>query len=166
MGILSKIFGTGGFENDPIPQLQSILPAVVIAKIHGGKLPVLQSDKLILKRGELCHFVDVAAVITDRKHYQSRRRGSSVSMARGWVIHTGSTTSVPVITGEVTNGIFYITNKRIVFVASKHGFSHAVGSLTAITYYNNGLALQFSGKTHRVILPDAFTAKKVIDLLT
>lgn len=166
MSVLSKIFGTGGFENDPIPQLQSILPAAAIAKIHSGKLPVLQSDKLILKKGELCHFVDVAAIITDRKHYQSRRRGSSVSVARGWVIHTGSTTSVPVTTGEVTKGIFYITNKRIVFVASRHGFSHVISSLTAVTDYNNGLELQFSGKTHRVILPDAFTSKKVINLLT
>ena len=166
MGILSKIFGTGGFENDPIPQQQSILPAAAIAKIYGGKLPVLQSDKPILKRGELCHFVDVAAIVTDRKHYQSRRRGSSVSVARGWVIHTGSTTSVPVTTGEVTRGIFYITNKRIVFVASRHGFAHTIQSLTAVTTYTNGLELQFSGKTHRVILPDAFTARKVIDLLT
>lgn len=165
MGILSKTFGTGGFENDPIPQLVSVLPAAAVLKIQAGQLPVLQSDKLILKRGEICHFIDVSASITDRRHYQSRRRGSSVHMARGWTIHTGSTTSVPVTTSEVTQGIFYITNRRIVFVAKKHGFSQNLTALTAVTPYTNGMDLQFGNKTHRIVLPDGGIAKTVIDLL-
>ena len=166
MGILSKIFGMGEFENDPIPQLMTILPVAAVHKIQAGRLPVLQSDKLILKRGEICHYVDVSAIITDRRHYQSRRRGSSVHMARGWTIHTGSTTSVPVTTAEVTQGVFYITNRRIVFVAKKHGFSQKLAALTAITPYSNGLDLQFGNKTHRIVLPDGYIAKAVLDLLT
>lgn len=166
MGILSKIFGTGGYENDPIPQLVSVLPAAAVLKIQAGKLPVLQSDKLILKRGEICHFVDVSAVITDRRHYQSRRRGSSVRIAKGWTVHTGGTTSVPVTTAEVTRGGFYITNQRIVFVAKKHGFSQKLSALTAVTPYGNGLSLQFGSKTYQVVLPNGGIAKTVIDLLT
>ncbi len=165
MGILSKIFGTGGFENDPVPQLMTILPTAAVHKIQTGVLPVLQSDKLVLKHGETCHFIDVSAVITERRHYQSRRRGSSVHMARGWTIHTGSTTSVPVTTAEVTRGIFYITNRRIVFVAKRHGFSHNLSALTAVTPYSNGLDLQFGNKTHQVVLPCGDIAKAVIDLL-
>ena len=166
MGILSKIFGTGGFENDPIPRLQTILPVAAVQKIQLGKLPVLQVDKLILKNGELCHFVDVGAIITDRKHYQSRRSGSSVRIAKGWTVHTGGTTSVPVTTAEVTQGIFYITNQRIVFVAKKHGFSQRLSFLTAVTPYSNGLDLQFGSKTYHIILPDGGIAKIVIDFLT
>lgn len=166
MGILSKIFGTGGFENDPIPQLQTILPPAVMQKIQTGQLPVLQSDKLILKRGEICHFVDISAVITDRRHYQSCRRGSSVRIAKGWTVHTGGTTSVPITTAEVTRGIFYITNQRIVFVAKRHGFSQKLSALTAVTPYSNGLDLQFGSKTYHIVLPDGGIAKTVIDLLT
>lgn len=166
MGILSKIFGTGGFENDPIPRLQTILPVAAVQKIQLGKLPVLQVDKLILKNGELCHFVDVSAIITDRRHYQSRRRGSSVRIAKGWTVHTGGTTSVPVTTAEVTQGIFYITNKRIVFVSKRHGFSQKIEALTAIVPYSNGVELQFGGKTYSIVLPDGSIAKAVIELLT
>lgn len=166
MGFFSKIFGTGGFENDPIPQLQTILPFAAMQKIQSGNLPVLQVDKLILKNGELCHFVDVGAIITDRKHYQSRRRGSSVRIAKGWTVHTGSSTSIPVTTAEVTRGVFYITNQRIVFVAKRHGFSQKLEALTAIVPYNNGVELQFGGKTYPIVLPDGGIAKTVIELLT
>lgn len=166
MGFFSKIFGTGGFENDPIPQLQTILPFVAVQKIQSGNLPVLQVDKLILKSGEICHFVDVGAIITDRKHYQSRRRGSSVRIAKGWAVHTGSSTSIPVTTAEVTRGVFYITNQRIVFVAKRHGFSQKLETLTAIVPYNNGVELQFGGKTYPIVLPDGGIAKTVIELLT
>ena len=166
MGILSKIFGTGGFKNDPIPQLQTILPVSAIQKVQTGKLPVLQIDNLILKKGEVCHFVDVGAIITDRKHYQSRRRGSSVLIAKGWTIHTGSSTSIPVTTAEVTRGVFYITNRRIIFVAKRHGFSQKIEALTAIVPHSNGIELQFGGKTYPIVLPDGSIAKTVIELLT
>ena len=166
MSIFSRIFGTGGFQNDPIPHLQSILPTAAATKIQGGSLPVLKSDKLILKKGEDCHYVDVGAVITDRKHYQSGRRGASVRVAKGWTVHSGSVTSVPVTTYEVTKGILFITNKRIVFVAQKHGFSQKISSLTAMTLYDDGLVLQINGTAQRIVLPSAFIAKKVIELLT
>ncbi len=165
MGILSKLFGTGGFENDPIPQLNTILPQTVVQTIEAGKLPNLISDKLVLRKGELCHFVDVGAAVTERKHYQSRRRGSSVRIAKGWVLHNGSSTSVPVVTREITRGYLYITNQRIVFVAHKHGFEKRLKQLTAITPYDNGLELQFGDKIYVVALPNGTWAKQVLDQL-
>ncbi len=165
MGILSKIFGTGGYADDPIPRLQTILPAAAISKIQAGRLPALQSDKLILKNGEVCHYADVGAVISDRRHYRSGGRGASVNIAKGWTVHTGSRESVPVVTAEVTRGICFITNRRIVFVAKRHGFSKKITDLTAVLSYTDGLDLQFGNKTYRVVLPDGNIAKTVINLL-
>lgn len=47
MGFLDAIFG----NNQP-PRINSILPEVAKQEIRAGRLPILNTDSLFLKRGE------------------------------------------------------------------------------------------------------------------
>ena len=149
MGLFSYIFG----KEPPIqpPVLVSILPPQAAQRIYAGMLPNLQADKLILNSGETCHFVDVAAIITEKKHYESRHDGASFRVFKGFTYHTGDTKSVPVVEPEYTKGILYFTGRRIVFVARKFGFDQKISKLTAVTPYTNGMELQFGNKTFTLL---------------
>lgn len=163
MGLFSYLFG----KEPPIqpPVLVSILPPQAAQRIYAGMLPNLQADKLILNSGETCHFVDVAAIITEKKHYESRHDGASFRVFKGFTYHTGDTKSVPVVEPEYTKGILYFTGRRIVFVARKFGFDQKISKLTAVTPYTNGMELQFGNKTFTLLLPDGTIAKAALDLI-
>lgn len=164
MGIFEKLFGLQPPEQQP-PQLQTILPQLAKSKIASGILPVLQIDKLILTKGEACHFVDVAVIITEKTRYESKRVGGSYHVFGGFTLHTGDSTSIPVADVEYTKGILYFTNKRIILVASKNGFEKGIKRLTAVTPYSDGMELQFGGKAFSLLMPDATTAKRALDLI-
>lgn len=55
MGLLDAIFG-----NNKVPTVTSILPAAARQEILAGRLPILRTDNLFLKRGEKIHYIDKA----------------------------------------------------------------------------------------------------------
>ena len=164
MGLLSFLFG-GGNNQPQKPQIQSIYPQGAVLKLQSGVLPTIQADKIILGKGEACHYVDRAIIVTERKCRQSSHRGGSFRIFSGAYYHVGETDSKPYYEPEFTNGIFYITNKRIVFVAKKNGFDKEIAKLTAITPYSDGIELQYGNKTYRLIVPDGDVPKHVLDLI-
>ncbi len=163
MGILASIFGYVPPEKEP--KLVSIFPKQAIQKIQNGNLPTIQADKLILTQNEICHFVDVGAVITEKNRYHSIRTGGSYRMGKGYTAHMGQSQTVPVKEPEYTKGVFYITNKRIIFAARKNGFDKKISQLTSITPYSNATQLQFGSKTCTVLLPDGNVANTALNLL-
>lgn len=163
MSILTTLFGIVPPEKPP--ELSSIYPNQAAQYVQKGKLPTIQVDKLILNQGEVCHFVDVAAAITEKKRYKSVRSGGSYRIFKGYTAHLGRSESVPVAESEYTKGIFFITNQRIVFVANKNGFEQKISKLTAITPYSDGIGLQFNGKSYMLLLPNGENAKLVLDLI-
>ena len=165
MGLFSFLFGKKTNQQQQFPQIQSIYPQGAILKLQSGVLPTIQADKLILSAGEKCHFVDRAIIVTERKCRHSKRNGGSFRIFSGAYYHTGETVSVPFTEPEYTNGIFYITNKRIVFVAQKNGFDKDIKKLTAITPYSDGIELQCGDKTYRLLVPDGDVPKHVLDLI-
>ena len=56
MGLLADIFGTG----NKVPTIISILPVAAKQEIEAGRLPILNTDQLFLKKGEKIHFIDKA----------------------------------------------------------------------------------------------------------
>lgn len=163
MGFLANLFGYIPPEEAPV--LQSIYPPAAAGKLLSGTLPLIQPDKLILHGNEVCHFVDVGAIITEKKRYHSARTGGSFHVFKGYTAHIGQTQTVPVNEPEYTKGIFYITSQRTVFVSRKHGFDKSIKSLTAVTEYSDGLSLQFGQKTYNLLLPCGNVPKAALDLL-
>lgn len=163
MDIISKVMGIVPPEKPPI--LVSIFPQAAAQRIQMGKLPVIQADKLILENGEICHFVDVSALLTIKRRYRTSRAGGSYRISKGFTFHLGNSETVPLIEPEYTKGILYITNQRIIFVANRYGFCHKLKKLTAITPYSDALSLQFGGKSYALLLPAPSIANQAINLL-
>ena len=55
MGFLDSLFG-----KNQIPTIVSILPAAAKQEIRSGRLPILNTDSLFLKKGEKIHYIDKA----------------------------------------------------------------------------------------------------------
>ena len=163
MGVLTNMLGIVPGETPP--KVTSIFPAAAASKIHSGILPTIQADKIILGNGEICHFVDVGVACTEKIRRQSNHVGGSYRIAKGFTAHLGQTQSVPISEPHYTKGILYITNQRIIFVAHENGFDKRLKSLTAVTPYLDGMALQFGSKSHLILLPDSYTAKLALDML-
>ena len=56
MGLFDALFG----NRNQIPTVTTILPDAASQEIIAGRLPILNTDKLFLKRGEKIHFIDKA----------------------------------------------------------------------------------------------------------
>lgn len=72
MGLLDAIFG----NNQP-PKINSILPIAAKNEIRAGRLPILNTDSLFLKRGEKIHYIDKAINLEIKVVKQYRHVGHS-----------------------------------------------------------------------------------------
>lgn len=74
------------------PIVTSILPDVAKQEILRGRLPILNTNKVFLKRGETCHYIDKAIYEkkTVRKRYVRKNNGYSVpGLFKGTRINIG-----------------------------------------------------------------------------
>ncbi len=62
MGFFDVLFG----NKNQIPTVTSILPAAAKNEIISGRLPILNTDQLFLKRGEKIHFIDKAVNLEEK----------------------------------------------------------------------------------------------------
>ena len=104
-----------------VPTVQSILPDAAVQEVMRGRLPILNTNKIFLKGGERCHYIDKAIYEkkTVKKRYVRRTHGTSY---RGIIFKDvrhnfggGTTDVVDNVQYETFRGILYITNRRIIF---------------------------------------------------
>lgn len=153
-----------------VPTVSSILPDAAKREIIQGRLPILNTDKIFLKSGEHCHYIDKA--LYEKKTLQKRyvRRGNGYSMPglfKGTRVHMGGghTDVVSQPHYETIRGILYLTNKRLIFVGESGGFDKKLGDLVAITPYSNCIELQFAKECYKLFVPDGVVAHRALQLL-
>lgn len=149
------------------PIVTTILPDIAKQEILRGRLPILKTNKIFLKNGEICHYIDKAIYEkkTVRKRYVRRNSGYSVpGLFKGTRINLGSgkTDVVDNVQYETIRGILYITNRRIIFVGDQSGFDKKVDDLIALTPYANCVELQFSKDNYRIFVPDGNVTHAVL----
>ena len=152
------------------PFVSSILPDAAKQEIMLGRLPILNTDKIFLKAGEQCHYIEKAIheKRSVRKRYVRRNMGYSVpGLFKGTRIHMGggNTDVVDNVSFDLLRGILYITNKRIIFVGEQGGFNLKVDDLIAITPYRNCVELQFNKETYKLFVPDGNLINAVLQLI-
>lgn len=167
MGFFSDLFSS---ENDSISEaIPPIMPDGAIAQINSGILPIMNTDKIILTKGEECHFAERAILITEKvsKRYEGRTNGYSIKLSKHVTYRVGKNKgkSVEEITQEKTKGLVYVTNKRIIFLSDKNAFEKKYLALTACMPYSNAVKLQFGTKTFTLMLPDGGAFGNVITLI-
>ena len=149
------------------PIVTTILPDIAKQEILRGRLPILKTNKIFLKNGEVCHYIDKAIYEkkTVRKRYVRRNTGYSVpGLFKGTRINLGGgkTDVVDNVQYETIRGILYITNRRIIFVGDQSGFDKKVDDLIALTPYANCVELQFSKDNYKIFVPDGNVTHTVL----
>lgn len=152
------------------PMITSILPDVAKQEIMCGRLPVLNTNKVFLKSGEQCHYIDKAIYEkkTVKKRYVRKNNGYSMpGLFKGTRINMGGgqTDVVDNVQYETIRGILYITNKRIIFVGESNGFDKKIDDLVALTPYANCVELQFSKDSYKLFVPDGNVTHAVLRLV-
>lgn len=162
MGLFEAIFGT----QNQIPTVTTILPDAARQEIVAGRLPILNTDKLFLKRGEKIHFIDKAINLEQKVVKEYVHTGHSTpGLLKGnrWSIGRGKTIEHTKMIQH--RGILYITNQRIVFQATEWGFDKTYRYLTAITPYSNACEMQFGNKSYCMIVADGSVVNRVLQLI-
>ena len=163
MGFIANLLG---INNSNVPQLgNSIYPAGAVAKVQSGTLPIIQVDKLVLKTGEVCHYVDVAIRITEKVVRHTKRVGGAYRIIGGLYASGGESVSTPISQDQYTKGYLYITNKRIIFTSKTTPMEQQINKITAITPYTDGVDIQCGNKTYIFFVPNGSIFKRTIDLI-
>jgi hypothetical protein len=147
----------------------SSLPAAAVNMIQNGQMPTLNVPTIFLSKGEVCHYVDKACLMTKKvtKHYRKRYGGSSFKIAKGWYYRTGTSYSIPIENSKpvYTPGYLYITNQRLIFTARMNGFDRDFSTLTAVIPDSDSIELQFGSKNLIILSPTALIAVRTIQML-
>lgn len=161
MGLLDVILG-----KNQIPKVTSILPVAAKQEIMAGRLPILNTDKVFLKRGEKIHYIDKAINLEIKTKKVYRHVGhSGPGILKGNRYNVG--VAKPIETQEMVQhrGILYITNQRIIFQASEWGYDKSYKNLTAVEPYVDACELQFGNKTFNMIVEDGNLLNQVLQLV-
>lgn len=131
------------------------------------ELPVVDTP-VFLGSGELAVYHSVATRQETKNRVVGRTGGYSggtVRIAKGFSIHTGSSSSRPIY-GDVSThyeGELILTNKRLVFLSEQKGFEVPYNAITAATSYADGLSIQSRSHTYTLLLPKANLATIAFD---
>lgn len=162
MGFFEALFG----NKNKIPTVTSILPDAARREIIAGRLPILNTDKLFLKKGEKIHYIDKAVNMEEKKVKEYRHSGfSTPGLFEGNRFSRGRGKTVEHLELVQHRGILYITNQRIVFQAKEWGFDKTYRYLTAVTPYSDACELQFGSKNYCLIVADGSILNHVLKLI-
>ena len=143
----------------------SILPIEAKHEILENRLPQLNTDKVFLKKGEICSYIDKAILNIHGKKKISQHIGhTSPGLFKGTRIGTGITRPIEYEEIKQQKGILYITNKRVIFQATQNAFDKQHRYLTTIKSYSNAVVLQYGDKTYELIVEDGVIVNHVLKL--
>lgn len=161
MGFLDLLFNT---QQNCINE--SILPLVAKQEIMSARLPHLNTEKIFLKEGEFCAYIDKAILnVKVKKRITKHVGSSSPGLLKGQRIHHGTGTSQEYTEVKQQKGILYITNKRVVFQATENGFEKLHRYLSTIEPYFNAVVLQYGKTTYELIVADGSIVNQVLKLI-
>ena len=161
MGFFDSLFGI-----KRIPKIVSILPFSAKQEIQAGRLPILNTDKLFLKKGEKIHYIDKAIHLEIKKKKVYKHIGhSSPGLLKGNRWSSGVATPTEYDELVQHRGILYVTNQRIVFQSPETGFDKAYRYLTTVQPYTDACVLQFGNKSYNMYVEDGNILYQVLQLI-
>ena len=164
---LEWLFQENDNSNDFV--INSILPLEAKNKIDNDILPTFITSTIILNENEKCHYIERAILITEEKQKEKKifRTGNSIRIMKGWTIHFGKGNLTPKyrIINKYSNGIIYVTNKRIVFSSNNIAFDNEINRLSSIIPYTDGIGLQFGTIIYNILIPNHSYIVKIINMI-
>ena len=153
------------FEKKQMQIAESILPLAAKKEILAKRLPQLNTDRLFLKNGEICSYIDKAILNVKVKKRITQHIGhSGPGLFKGTRIHSGFSKPNEYVEIKQQKGILYITNKRVVFKARENAFEKQHRYLSSIEPYSNAIVLQYGQNIYELIVPDGAIVDQVLRL--
>ena len=158
MQILRRIQTRFGFTDEEVKFNERLKPYIYANAIKNNNLPSVQlenTEGIILKKGEIVHFVD-GAILKEMKSvslgYSGGSQGVSIRIVKGLYYRVGATRG-HIMREErfvdTSRRIFILTNQRLLLVPKGIGNKSLSVSLNKILLYNcyeNGLEVHNEGK--------------------
>ncbi len=143
----------------------SILPLAAKQEIIAGRLPQLNTDRVFLKKGEICSYIDKVILNVHEKKRISRHVGHTTpGLFKGTRIGVGTTKPIEYEEIKQQKGVLYITNQRVIFQAQQNAFDKQHKYLSSIEPYYNAVILQYGEKVYELIVPDGNIVYTVLKL--
>jgi hypothetical protein len=144
----------------------SILPVLAKNEILMDRLPQLNTDKIFLKNGEICSYIDKAILNIHVKKRVTQHVGhSSPGLFKGTRFNMGMSKPIEYEEIKQQKGILYITNKRVIFQAPQNAFEKQHRYLSSIDPYSNAIILQYGEKIYELVVPDGGVVEQVLRLV-
>ena len=163
MGFIDSFIGYEKPSTDT-PTVSSILPDEAKNEIINGRLPHLITDKIFLKKGEVCHYIDKSILMKPVTKRALNTTGFGITIF-GLQIRKGFVIPIEGQEHERIRGIIYVTNRRTIFKATSNGFDKAHSALTSVTPYANAIEMQYGGTHYCLIVPNGSIANEVYSII-
>ena len=163
MGLMDALIGYEKPSTDT-PTVSTILPDEAKNEIINSRLPHLITDKVFLKKGEVCHYIDKSLMMKPVTKRAYNATGFGVAIF-GLQIRKGFILPIEGQEHEQIKGIIYVTNRRTIFQATSNGFDKPHSALTSVTPYANGIAMQYGGTHYCLIVPNGSIVNKVYSII-
>ena len=127
-------------------------PRVFVARCNDGRLPVLPSPSIMLKKEEVAHMETDAALMKEVVHreYVGGYSGMSFRVMKGVRFHTGGTRGKSVVTGtslEVADtGTLTVTSQRAVYTGARQTIEMAYAKLLNLNVFDDGVRFHLSNR--------------------
>lgn len=149
----------GDSDSEPLP------PALSLN--DNDPLPVVIGSNILLSEGEVCHYYNKASYVKEKQviaGYTGGHKGYSIRIMKGMSYRVGQSKSTPVkkTVNEMTPGLLTITNKRIVFTASKGSFDKSISKLSSMMPFERGIVFQFGSQTYPLATSESTYIKQII----
>ncbi|MBI2912653.1 MAG: hypothetical protein HYY03_01895 [Chloroflexi bacterium] len=150
MGQLSDVLGITqhDFETD----FRGYLFRLVIARVNNGRLPVLPSPRIILKKAEVAHAEMAADLLKEVVHreYRGGYSGVSFRVVKGVRFHTGGFRGKSVVVGTSLqtedSGVLTVTSQRAVFAGQRASIEMPYSKLLTLNVFNDGIQFHLSNR--------------------
>jgi hypothetical protein len=132
--------------------------ALFIAMVNDGRLPAIEDPDIMLKRGEVVHLQEDAALLKQVVHreFQAGSRGMSFRVMKGVSYRVGATRGRVVETGRSWEtddvGTLSVTSQRLVFAGASRTVECAYPKLIDLDVYSDGIGIHVSNRQKPTVL--------------
>lgn len=133
-------------------------------------LPILNIDTLLLAKNEVCHFFSDACFCKTKQQtvgYEAGSRGVSFRIMKGMSFRVGNFRghNIKADITETTNGLIYLTNKKIIFSAVKNSTAIKYNDIINLNIADNKLQIQTDKKTYLFQIFDSFNFLIILECI-
>jgi hypothetical protein len=123
-----------------------------IARVNDGRIPVLNSPSILLKKGEVAHLETPASLLKEVlvREYRGGSQGMSFRIVRGVSYRVGSHRGTMEVVGsrieEADTGDLTVTSNRVVFAGGRKTVEVRYDKLVSVNVYRDAIQFHVSNR--------------------